>query len=415
MKNPINIDNSTTTSRYLQENGTNYGPYTGDGLGNNLNPKVEKRQARGNNTTNYWQLRRSGKIIPSNFYERLDYTGSSSAVWNVSYNGSPYGHWWFTNGSASTYALWRYNSETDLKPFVSNQDMIDEQYYRLQQAAAKIYSQGWDALTFIGELKDTIRMFNGIKQRYAGDIANIFKKIDSLRNPRYRGKFKTISDIHDMLGSKWLEGRYGWRTLGYDLQDIAKMLARIDNKRQRFREVVRGAKASASVTSTASWNWVFCNGTITGLKEHSLQPSACVVADIEPPKLAFNPLVTGWELATLSFVVDRFVNVSQYLESLSFLALATTWTGSVSYRYDMKSEQKVTTLVWNSPWSGTYVQNGEAACTVMVRHPMNQLPIHPLVKVRLDLAMGLDIVELVAQRFKAPRKVFAVLLDSKRT
>jgi hypothetical protein len=412
VKNPVSIDQSTTTQRRLVENGVTYGPYLYDDTGLAYNPKVIKREASGTNTPSYFKLRREGKLIPSNYYTRSDYTADASAAWTMYYNGSLYSKWTWTNGSCPHVGLWRFKT-ADAEQFVSDPDTIAEQQYRLQQAAAKIYSSGWDALTFIGELKDTIRMFNGMKQRYAKDMANIFKKIDSLRNPRYRGKFKTIADVHDIVGSGWLEGRYGWRTLGYDLKDIASALARIDSKRQRFRESVRGAAANVAVTSTSTWNWSSCSGTHTCTKNHKFQPGAMIVADITPPKLSFNPLVTGWELATLSFVVDRFVNVGQYLESLSFLALATTWTGSVSYKYEMQSSQRITSLVWKSPCTGTFTSNGDANYQLMVRHPMNTLPIHPLVKVRMDLAFGFDLIELVAQRFKAPRRVFAHLLDSR--
>jgi len=414
MKIPLNADVSTRTTRTLIENGRTYGPYSYDEGGAYYNPKVVIAKASGDNTPNYWRLRRQGKIIPSNYYTRTDYLAESEATWDCKKSGTTYSKWTWSNGPASHTSKWRYNETTDLVPFSSDPELQEEQAYRLQQAASRIYSSGWDALTFIGELKDTVKTFRGMKQRYANDISNILRKVDSLRNPRYRGKFRTTKDIHDILANGWLEGRYGWRTLGYDLKDIAKALARIDSQRQRFREAAPGTAVKTATSGTVNWSWAFCNGQHYWKKEHSFQPRALVVADVKPPKLAFNPLVTGWELAPLSFVVDRFVNVGQYLESMSFLALATSWTGSVSYLYEMESTQNIKILNWVSPYSGTFTTSGSASVKVVVRHPMNTLPIHPLAKVRIDLWFGLDLIELVAQRLKAPRKVVAVLLDSYR-
>lgn len=414
MKIPLNVDLSKQTQRTLIENGKTYGPYSYDANGAFYNPEVKIAQASGDNTPNYWKLRKQGKIIPSNYYTRKDYLGESEATWTCYKNGVLYSRWTWSNGPASHISKWRYNETTDLLPFSSDPEVQEEQAYRLQQAASKIYSSGWDALTFIGELKDTVRMFRGMKERYANDIANILRKVDSLRNPRYRGKFRTAKDIHDILANGYLEGRYGWRTLGYDLQDIAKALARIDSKRQRFRESVPGTAVKTATSGTENWSWAFCYGQHRWQKDHSFQPRALIVADIQPPKLSFNPLVTGWELAPLSFVVDRFVNVGQYLESMSFLALATTWTGSVSYIYEMESTQEIVSLKWLSPYTGTYTTSGSASVKVIVRHPMNNLPIHPLAKIRMDLWFGLDLIELVAQRLKAPRKTIAMLLDSYR-
>lgn len=248
----------------------------------------------------------------------------------------------------------------------------------VQQAAAKIYSSGFDALTFLAEFTDVIRLFK-----------TVGKQLLTLRLPK---NWRDYSN-------EWLSWRYGWRTLMYDIQNINELLSEFDSKRTRWKET-QGVTQRHEVSEVTSkeFDYWYCQKTTTDKVTKSLRGT--VIADIEIPKLQFNPFVTAWEKIPLSFVLDWFVTVGKAIDAASFLCFSSAYSASRGIRVDM---ERLRTLTDVSAKPG-YVSGGcELALTTKayreVRIPCS-VPVTPHLTLNLDSKRVLDLVALVIQRLK---------------
>jgi hypothetical protein len=250
--------------------------------------------------------------------------------------------------------------------------------YLVQQAAAAIYSRGFDALTFLAELKQLRQMLSGV----ASKLNNLTRGVSPGR-------------IHNL----WLEGRYGWRTLRYDVEDFVEYLGEVNEGRKRFR-ASRGFDISGSesgyVESTAS-------GLVLGdSTDFSWTGSArgTVIADIDVPELAFNPLTTAWEVARLSFVVDWLLNVGQALEATSFLLLSQRHEQAVGYKieFDLAFQRRLSGVTGSQIVYGCFA-DASARASVTKRDPVS-VGVLPHLRLRLDTWKIVDLLALILQRVK---------------
>jgi hypothetical protein len=219
--------------------------------------------------------------------------------------------------------------------------------YVVQKAAAKIASSGFDALTFLAELKQLRRMFTGI----------VDKLIALCRG-------KSIGTLESL----WLEGRYGWRTLLYDIQDLAKALKQQNERRSRFRE-------QAGLTASGSWEDVSQTTSssitteITTNYNWTLNQRGTVVADIEIPDFQFNPVTSAWELTRLSFVFDWLINVGQALDSATFLVLVKDYKACAGYNVEVDIAGDISLVSYSSHLSASVSGSWGGHATFTLRSP----------------------------------------------
>lgn len=282
-----------------------------------------------------------------------------------------------TNGVVTYEQKRDWTTGPNVHVFASIDSKLYDASAYVQSAAARIYSQGWDALTFIGELGQAIRMFRSIGTRIAAYGADIVKK--------------------GLVEKPLLELRYGWRTLIYDLKDLEKVLSKLDDNRQRFRESV-GATLNEQNVQLITWSLGGAgSATITITDDYKIGLRGTVVADIEPPKFAFNPIVTGWELIPFSFVLDWFLNVGRWLASLSFVALQSQHYAAAGWQVTVERTATVTGTSPNANW--TIVCSGSAnGRYVYTKRTPTTIPLLPLVTVNLNVAKVLDVLALILTR-----------------
>jgi hypothetical protein len=252
---------------------------------------------------------------------------------------------------------------------------MDLQYY-VQKAAAGIASSGWDALTFLAEIRQLRRMFAGVVD-----------KLGSLARGLPPGR------AHDL----WLEGRYGWRTLTYDIRDLHEVLTKANEHRTRYRES-KGFTSSDFVHQTSQTTASGIIGDNVRDISWTVNLRGTVVADIEVPDLRFNPITTAWEVTKLSFVVDWLWNVGQALDAASFLLMAKAYRACAGYKVDIDYTGS-TSLAGTTPpvicHSFDIQYAGKA--TIIERIP-SSISVIPQVKLRLDKWKVLDIFSLILQR-----------------
>jgi hypothetical protein len=242
----------------------------------------------------------------------------------------------------------------------------------LTAAAARIYSSGWDALTFLAEFGKTVGMFRNLTGR----------TIDQMQSGR--------------IDEKWLESRYGWRLLIYDIKDIIKAVNSLDEHRMRYRESVGSTKSESFSDTHYYYSTLYNSETVfTTVAEVGLRGT--IVADIEPPKIALNPITTAWELIPYSFVADWFVNVGKYLESMSFLALSHKHYAAAGLSAKV-TRIGTSEVSWVDPsWTASeYSFNSYCVSESTVRNPAS-VPYSPSIDVNIDATKIADLGALTSQ------------------
>jgi hypothetical protein len=250
-------------------------------------------------------------------------------------------------------------------------DKLDPYDYdqMVQAAAANIYSRGHDTLTFLAELHKVRDMVRGFLPRLISCLT--------------RGRIDQI----------WLEGRYGWRTLIYDIQDIHDALQNFDEKRKRYSERVGRTYRSTDVVQYQT-NWTSSTHYFTQTTNWEIGVRGAVTADISPPRWSFNPITTAWELLTLSFVVDWIINVGQALEAMSFIALSSDYEAAGGYFVKAERTLVLDNTDWNDTFSGTAGQSSFCTRTFTLRRPTS-VPSTPSISVNLDLFKIADLVAII--------------------
>jgi len=255
----------------------------------------------------------------------------------------------------------------------------------VQEAAAAIYANGHDTLTFLAELASVRDLFMS-----AG------KKILGLGPPKRR--YLKVSRKIKATVNDWLVYRYGWRTLVYDLQSLYKAIQNLNCERTRYSEKKGNTTSSTVITEWSTYqtpsyaDHVKTDTITTGVR-------GAVVADITIPQFQFNPIQTGWELIPYSFVVDWFVSVGKALAAASFLVLQQNYSASVGHfaeverQYTMQHRDKTT-----SPAAyGSWTQEGSCKAKIERRVPCS-VPLSPQFRVNLNPGKIMDLLALVVQR-----------------
>jgi hypothetical protein len=284
---------------------------------------------------------------------------------------------WSHGGDSSHYIL-----DAAVVAALARDQNID---YAVQQAAANIYSSGWDALTFLAELRKTATSFGTIQNRL----------VSMLRRARARANRRGIKLLLDDAASLWLESRYQWRTLLYDIEDFAKTLTEFDEKRKRFSER-SGWSTKTSDSYTYDYSDVNQWWTTTVETTYDISVRGSVVADITPPKFGGNPVTTGWELLRFSFIVDWFINVGNWLEGLSFLAMQTGYTASGGVHISASRTTSIGTSGLYNPGLNSLEAEFNSTCDVeySVRVPTS-VSLIPQSKIRLNVPKVVDLWALI--------------------
>jgi hypothetical protein len=331
----------------------------------NFLKKESHKHMLGQDIPQYFARKAKGELLPLTPFSYFDMTGEVIGDLETWYSTS---HYTYSKGRVFT-SLWRLG-EADLETYYAEVDKTMLPIY-VQKAASDAYSQGHDTLTFLVELKKSLALFGNLQER--------FRALLQAKN----------------VARNWLEYRYGWRILYYDVIDIQKTLANLNGERERVSQHAGNSLPTRTVTDydSVDWGWYDIRWVAHTVLDVSLRGS--VVADFEPPKFQFNPFVTGWELIKFSFIVDWFLNVGQWLQALSFAALATNYFAATGVKISATRYSGV-------DWMGNF-QSGVTATTSMsglsqasytVRTPTS-VDLSPQINVRLDVPKLLDIGALL--------------------
>jgi hypothetical protein len=321
---------------------------------------------KGYDLEDYHRRLRNGELLPHTPFEQVELRssrGTSTIYASINNTGCKVVE---STGLAHTGGYW---SVPPPEPTV----IIPDLRLFVQAAAGIIHDKGHDTLTFAAELRKTASMFQGVANRWLNLVRGL-----SL------GKASKL----------WLEARYGWRTLYYDLEDLNDALRNFDDKRKRWSEragtsyntvtgstyTISGAYYQILRTNTLYWN-VSCRGS--------------VVADIQPQQFRFSPLQTAWELVPYSFVLDWFIGVGDALSAIHFLSAQENYQASGGYRVQCHYNSVSSLKSVNTGYSASVSTTQSDSYVEWTRRTPMPVPYLPFNRVRLNLLKLADLVALL--------------------
>lgn len=249
--------------------------------------------------------------------------------------------------------------------------------YLVQLAAARIYDRSWDALTFAAELNKTIALF----------VRTLSRILHYIRTGQ--------------LEKLWLEGRYGWRLILYDIEDINKLLSNLDDQRKRFNERV-GRSDTIQTSDSYLINFYSQDFDIVWNTVYDISSRGHVVADIKPPKISFDPIKTTWELIPFSFVIDWVLSVGSALSSMAFVILSTNYSAAGGFHvtatrtWSYENSRNWETSFVSSAWA---TAEGEFVAKYTVRNPCS-VPYFPQLRLNFDVYKIADLIALIVQALR---------------
>jgi len=317
----------------------------------------------------FHRRRKAGELLCKTPFDRYECSGSIALSYDLTQYVAPNTFHYYHTGTYGK-SNW-YRTADDLKAIAPQLDLR-----LVQDAAAKIMSESHDTLTFLAELGSTREMF-----------VNLLKRLLRLDIPK-----NLVS-----MSNAWLEGRYGWRTFVYDLEDLNKALSRLkEEQKSRYNKSKRFVYQDLW-SDVIPFSDQAINGYFVDTNTVTVSTRGSVTADIDIPTFSFNPVVTAWELVPYSFVLDWFWNVGRALSALTFITLNTKYVASIGYSIDYERERNLQVSSWKTGWSGTYAVQSKYTGQLKYRIPCH-VPYTPYLNVRLSDYKILDLLAMLVQR-----------------
>lgn len=167
-------------------------------------------------------------------------------------------------------------------------------------ALAEANNQYWDILTEIAELADLVRyILDGLKE-----ILNLTKTFKKMRRDLLKAG-ATLSE----LSSLWLQYRYAVMPIVYSVEDMMKYLTAHSSVYLTTRKRVNSFVPPPEIPGWTVEGEISVQQRCFLKRKYDLSIGDSVF-------LTVNPLLTGWEKVTFSFVIDWALNVGNILAAL---------------------------------------------------------------------------------------------------
>lgn len=405
------------------ENGNSRTPYIGNpiNIGKTFSDVV---------TPGYFKMRRKNAHLPVN-------PASSSEMYFIPSGGQTSHEVWYCGNSNN----WKWTKQREIALSgciylsASNTPSVpsigigalptftqDEFNALLTRAAANAMTASMDILTFSAEAGKTARMISGVAGR-------ALERAYKVRNSLGKGRV-----TFEQFSQAWLEARYGWRPLMYDIQDASELIQKMmtgasELHRSSLTEVKSGSPITTQ-TTTAGFGWrdIAQNKsgyeTNQGLRyQHTIRKTGSVqqragimVRDTIRSYATVDPLVTGMELIPYSWMLSWFSNVCDFLTVVSPFSSSEMLH---AYRTITSVEETTVTSVpiprTNSFNSGIteYRAKGSSSPLIIGREGWNREPVSKLIPTLgrgsgLSVLKGLDALSLLGGRIRSLRRITTI-------
>lgn len=321
----------------------------------------------------FYARQRAGELLPFTEFTQFeaDANGSGSFDFTNTTPNPDVRYWYAPNYCYGSYLI----GAAELQAVINSQNI--DYADLVQAAAANLYSSGFDGLTFLAELKKTIRMFTNIG--------------------------KTLTDLlrKGNVQNTWLQYRYGWRILYFEMVELSRALESLSKESKRRSRMSRSISLSGGSTSSVAANLPECNRTVTTVITWTLSARGSIIADFEPPAFSFNPIVTAWEVIPFSFIIDWFFKVGQLLSSMSFVAFNSGYQAGVGHKLTYSKRIYFSSVTANAGWTKNAASSDWTVNAKLTKRTPSSVPFRLSTSFRVPEALKiLDLLALVAQRVR---------------
>lgn len=337
----------------------------------------------GVNTPDYHKRLKRGELLPltpfAHYMDSCEVTVSEFDVRTYRDSDGKYTSSYYVNdGTAGFHGV--HNKAMVAASALPDLSSLDEMDRLVQAAAASLYGSGFDALTFVAEAHKVVAMFRGF-----------LKRLISLATA---GKLERL----------WLEGRYGWRILVFDMIEISEYLSNLDKEGKDRHRRTQGTKVSYSEVSVDPISGSTYTANVRSTHNYEVMHRGTVVADISPPDITLNPIKTAWELITFSFVIDWVIGVGKWIDALSFLAVQQAHFAAGGYFIKHVGSSSIVDLDWTTAPAG-YTYGGSIRCeakseSYYKRRVPSSVSLLPQFNVNLDAYKVADLIALLIQALR---------------
>lgn len=248
---------------------------------------------------------------------------------------------------------------------------------------------------------------------------NFSSAVKSLHNPKGQTYRNRPSHSRD-LASNWLELQYGWKPLLQDIDGSMRSLANFLHS----SDIVRSVRASSKSESKYRWPIRFANQPIDfgnssplsvigyGDRESLNVVSLGVRFKLDNAMKAFysqtgftSPVNLAWELLPYSFVVDWFLPIGPYLESMSYFEGMRFIDGHKTYFVRLRDFAQLSfngTLPRSPAWNTRLRALYDQEVVVVVREKLVSFPLqqYPQFKNPFSTQHALNAVALLRTAFR---------------
>lgn len=169
-----------------------------------------------------------------------------------------------------------------------------------------------DILTEIAELPETVSFLADTLKRGTQSLETYQRQILHYKNLLKNATGRFAEKIARKLASAWMAYRYAIMPILYSIEDIKNTLKEYKRIFAKFKS---GERFQLEYQFENFTQTSFATGFDRCWIKRSYSPEDLV--DQLLGVLKFNPLSTAWELVTLSFVVDWFLNVGDVITAFS--------------------------------------------------------------------------------------------------
>jgi len=168
------------------------------------------------------------------------------------------------------------------------------------------------------------RIHKSVASLRRGNIPGALSALASSHIPRVKGKGPSAAKT---IAINWLELQYAWKPLLQDIDGAMRALAKLNHASDQVRRVTASGTSQDQTEAPIPF---FHDGSKVAGKHTVFTETSCRYAmryRIDSHLQSFlgqtgftNPINLGWEILPFSFVVDWFIPIGPYLESLSSFA-----------------------------------------------------------------------------------------------
>lgn len=296
-------------------------------------------------------LIRKGRKLPYNRAVISDFTetrtASGSAIHSSSWNGTCY----LAKSDGPAWA--------EMPPLLTVPPYDDEAMdIASATARSRCRASVFDALTTLAELNKTANMVGNSIRRFFMTASEVAERAARLsRRP---------GEAISLFSKLWLEYRYGWLPAVYSAEDALRAYNLLQSKREFIiekalhTEEIQGQEFDVQETNLGGGGTqtIQLSETLSGQRRYC----ATALGIVNPSNakyVGFDPLLTAWELVPYSFVVDWFLDVGDWINSISPFSGAEVDGGGVSVTTEYTWVQS-----WDISWGGTHSGSGGPVETV---------------------------------------------------